>query len=71
MDIHGVSPRLHGDYSPRCVKKCQNRREMSELPINGIVYFHHGDNNIVYTRFNYSASSLKSRIFLFLTDGIK
>ena len=31
MDIHEVSSRLHGDCSPRCVKKCQNRREMLEL----------------------------------------
>ena len=28
--------------SPRCVKKCQNCKN---LPINGTVYFHHGDNN--------------------------
>ena len=34
----------------RIVEKCQNCKN---LPINGIVYFHHGDNNIVYTRFNY------------------
>ena len=33
----------------RIVEKCQNCKN---LPINGIVYFHHGDNNIVYTRFN-------------------
>ena len=25
---------------------------IKNLPLNGIVYFHHGDNNIVYTRFN-------------------
>ena len=33
----------------RIVEKCQNCKN---LPINGIVYFHQGDNNIVYTRFN-------------------
>ena len=33
----------------RIVEKCQNCKN---LPINGIVYFHHNDNNIVYTRFN-------------------
>ena len=46
--LHGETPLLHGDGSPRCVKKCQNCKN---LPINGIVYFHHGD-NILYTRFN-------------------
>ena len=33
----------------RIIEKCQNCKN---LPIKGIVYFHHGDNNIVYTRFN-------------------
>ena len=34
----------------RIVEKCQNCKN---LPINGIVYFHHGDNSIC-TRFNNS-----------------
>ena len=39
----------------RIVEKCQNCKN---LPINGIVYFHHGD-NIVYTRFNNCLSGSK------------